>query len=166
VLRTLGERVRIMLRFKILVSVVPLIAAAALARIELFPAERPCIAVGSGTVQLATAPWHADLHVSFTDDPKLATVRVAISEDASAADFAVIDGADAAEENACAATQATQFVAITSRPTAASSVIFLSHDDGSADYRIFVQSKRFSERDAAALIVGAHGDRRHVALLN
>lgn len=155
-----------MLRYKVLVSAVPLIAAAILARIEFFPADRPCIAVATGTVQLATAPWHSDLHVSFTDDPKLATVRVAVSDNAATADFAVIDGADAAEENACAATADTQFVAISSRPNATSAVIFLSHDDGPADYRIFVQSRRFTERDAAALIVGAHGDRRRLASLN
>jgi hypothetical protein len=160
------KAVRIMLRFKVLVSVVPLIAAAILARIEFFPADRPCIAIATGTVQLASAPWHADLHVSFTDDPKLATVRVAVSDNAATADFAVIDGTDAAEENACAATAATQFVAISSRPRGSSPVIFLSHDDGPADYRIFVQSTRFTERDAAALIVGAHGDRRHLAFLN
>jgi len=155
-----------MLRYKVLVSVVPLIAAAILARIEFFPADRPCIAVATGTVQLATAPWHADLHVSFTDDPKLATVRVAVSDNAATADFAVIDGAEAADDNACAATASTQFVAISSRPSAASPIIFLSHDDGPADYRIFVLSKRVTERDAAALIVGAHGDHRHLASLD
>jgi hypothetical protein len=160
------KRVRIMLRFKVLVSVVPLIAAGILARIEFFPAERPCIAIATGTVQLASAPWTADLHVSFTDDPKLATVRVAVSDNVATADFAVIDGAEGAEESACAATADTQFVAISSRPTASSPVIFLSHDDGPADYRIFVQSIRLTERDAAALIVGAHGDRRHLASLN
>jgi hypothetical protein len=162
----LFKRVRIMLRFKVLVSVIPLIAAAILARIEFFPADRPCIAVASGTVELATAPWHADLRVSFTDDPKLATVRVAVSDNAATADFAVIDGADAAEENVCAPTADTQFVAISSRPSASSPIIFLSHDDELADYRIFVQSKRFTERDAAALIVGARGDHRHLAALN
>lgn len=154
-----------MLRFKVLVSIVPLIAAAILARIEFFPAERPCIALGSGTVQLATAPWHADLRVSFTDDPKLATVRVSVSDNAATADFTVIDGTDAAEENACAATADTQFVAISSRSSASSPVILLTHDDGPADYRIFVHSRGFTERDAAALIVGAHGERRHLALL-
>jgi hypothetical protein len=155
-----------MLRFKVLVSVVPLIAAAILARFEFFPADRPCIAVGAGTVQLATAPWHADLHVSFTDDPGLATVRVAVSDNPETADYAVIDETDAAEENACEVTAATQFVAISSRPTASSPVIFLSHEDGPADYRIFVRSRRFTERDAAALIVGAHGDRQQLALLD
>jgi hypothetical protein len=155
-----------MLRFKVLVSVIPLITVAILARIEFFPADHPCIAIASGTVQLASTPWHADLHVSFTDDPKLATVRVAVSDNAATADFAVIDGPDAAEENACEATAATQFVAITSRSNGSSPVIFLSHDDGPADYRIYVQSTRFTERDAAALIVGAHGDHRHLASLN
>jgi hypothetical protein len=155
-----------MLRFKVLVSVVPLIAAAILARFEFFSADRPCIAIGAGTVQLATAPWHADLHVSFTDDPGLATVRVAVSDNAATADFAVIDETDIAEENACEVNAATQFVAISSRPTGSSPVIFLSHDDGPADYRIFVRSRRFTERDAAALIVGAHGDRQQLALLD
>ena len=42
---------------------------------------------------------------------------------------------------------------------------FIDAGDGPADYRIFVQSTRFTERDAAALIVGAHGDHRHLALL-
>jgi hypothetical protein len=155
-----------MLRFKVLVSVTPLMAAAILARIEFVPTDGPCIAIASGSVQLATAPWHADLRVSFTDDPRLATVRVAVSDNAATADFAVIDGTDIADENACAATADTQFVAISSHPGASSPVIYLSHDDGPADYRIFVQSNRFTERDAAALIVGAHGDHRHLALLD
>ena len=146
-----------MLRFKILVSAVPLIVAAIVARIEFFPGARPCIAVGAGTVELATAPWHADLHVSFTDDPKLATVRVSIADNPEAADFAVVDDTNAADDSACAATPATQFIAISKRPAHSAPVIFLSHEDGAADYRIFVRSKRFSTREAAALIVGAHG---------
>src|ERR1700755_1101217 len=129
-----------MLRFKVLVSAVPLIVAAIVARVELFSGSRPCIAVDTGTVEIASAPWHADLRVSFTDDPRLATVRVAVSDNGATADFAVIDGSDAPEENACGATASTQFVAISSRPSNSSSVIFLSHDDGPADYRIFVQS--------------------------
>ena len=152
-----------MLRFKILVSVVPLIAAAILARMEFFASPRPCIALDSGTVEIASAPWHADLHVSFTDDPKLATVRVAISDNAEAADFAVVDDADAGDDSACEATPATQFIAISKRPDAAAPVIFLVHGEGPADYRIFVRSKRLSAREAAALIVGAHGQRRRLA---
>src|SRR5262249_11703845 len=147
---------RSMLRFTILASVVPLIVAAILARVELFPSPRPCIAVGAGTVEIASAPWNADLHVSFTDNPRLATVRVAISDTPEEADFAVVDDADTADDSACEATPATQFIAISGRGRAAAPVIFLPHDDGPADYRIFVPPNRLTDREAAALIVGAH----------
>jgi hypothetical protein len=151
-----------MLRFKILVSAIPLVLAAILARVEFLPNSRPCIALGSGTVEIASAPWHADLHVSFTDDPKLATVHVAISDNAEAADFAVVDDANAADGNVCEATPATQFIAISAPEAGSAPVIYLSHEAGPADYRIFVRSKRFTDRQAAALIVGAHGRPPHL----
>jgi Tol biopolymer transport system component len=152
-----------MLRLKILVSAVPLIAAAILARVELVPSQHPCIAIGADTLQIADAPWHADLHVSFTDNPALATIRVALTDRAESADFAVIDDAEETEDATCTVTPSTQFVAVSARPSAGAPVIYLSPDDGSADYRIFVRSKRFSAREAAALIVGAHGERPRLA---
>jgi len=152
-----------MLRLKILVSAVPLIAAALLARVEFFPGTQPCLAIGANTLQIASAPWHADLHVSFTDDPKLATVRVAISDSAETADFAVVDDIDGTEETACEATAATRFVAISAQPSGSAPVIYLSHDGGASDYRIFVRSTRLTERDAAALVVGARGEHPHLA---
>ena len=42
-------------------------------------------------------------------------------------------------------------------PKAASEPVIYLSTEGAADYRIFVQSKSFSARDAAALIVGARG---------
>jgi hypothetical protein len=157
------ERVRIMLRLKIVASAVPLIAAAILARIELVPSQRPCIAIGTDTLQLASAPWHADLHVSFTDDPALATVRVALTDRAETADFAVIDDADETEDATCTATPSTQFVAVSAHRSIGAPMIYLSPDESSADYRIFVRSKHFSAHEAAALIVGAHSDRPQLA---
>jgi hypothetical protein len=148
-----------MLRFKVLVSVIPLIAAATVAHIEFFPTTHPCVAVASGTVEIASVHWHADLHVSFTDDPRLATVRVAISEGAEVADFAVVDDIEAVDDRACQASPATQFVAISAHRDGGMPVIYLSRDDGPADYRIFVHSKRFTDRQAAALIVGSQGQR-------
>jgi hypothetical protein len=145
-----------MLRFKILVSTVPLIFAAVFARAGLLPGPHPCIAISNISVQISDLPWHADLHVAFTDDPAEATVRVQISDSAEAADFVVIDDADSAERGACEANAATRFVAVAANPEAGAPVIYLS-PDGPADYRIFVRSKTFSVRDAAALIVGAGG---------
>jgi hypothetical protein len=145
-----------MLRFKILASTIPLIIAAVLARSELAPAARPCIALGETSVQMASGPWQAHLNVSFTDDPARATVRVQLVDGAEAADFAVVDDIDSTEANACVATAATRFVAIAAFPSGADPVIYLSQG-GNADYRIFVRSRRFTSREAAALIVGAGG---------
>ena len=151
-----------MSRFTILVSAVPLIAGAVLAGVEVFERPQPCINVGGETLEIGSAPWHADLRVSFTDDPSLATVRVGVTDNAADADFAVIDDVDGAEENACGVTPATQFVAVSAQPMATAPVIYLSRH-GPADYRIFVKSKHFSLHEAAALIVGAHGERPHLA---
>jgi len=143
-----------MLRFKILASVVPLIFAGVFARGGLLPGPHPCIAISNVSVQISDLPWHADLHVAFTDDPAAATVRVQISDSAEAADFVMVDAADSAEQGACEASAATRFVAVSANPESGSPVIYLSRD-GPADYRIFVRSKTFSLRDAAALMVGA-----------
>jgi hypothetical protein len=150
-----------MLRLKILASVAPLAVAAVFARGELLPGPRPCIEVGGTAVQIASIPWQARLHVSFTGDPRLATVRVQIVDSAEAADFTVIDDIDDAEAGGCESHATPQLVAISRNPSTSDPVIYLSQD-GPSDYRIFVHSKSFSARDAAALIVGARGGHRRL----
>ena len=145
---------RFMLRFRILASSIPLLVVTVFARGELLAGSHPCIAISNTSVQIASMPWRADLHVAFTDDPAAATVRVQISESPEAADFAVVDDVDSAESGACEANPASRSVAISADPAGGAPVIYLSHD-GPADYRIFVRSKTFSVRDAAALVVGA-----------
>jgi hypothetical protein len=146
---------RFMLRFKILASAVPFFVAAVFARAGLQPETQPCIAMSDTSIRISDLPWHADLHVAFTDDPAAATVRVQISDDPEAADFAVVDDADV-EPGACEANPATRFVSVSANPAGSEPVIFLTHE-GPADYRIFVRSKAFTVRDAAALVVGAGG---------
>jgi hypothetical protein len=150
-----------MLRFKILASAVPLIVVAVFARGGLLPGPRPCITIADTSVQITSVPWQAQLHVSFTSDPAAATVRVRVTDSADTADFAVIDDVDSAEAGACEATAATQFVAISASRSVSAPVIYLS-DNGPADYRIFVRSKTFTARDAAALIVGASSGHRRL----
>ncbi len=144
-----------MLRFKILASAVPLVVAALFTRGGLLPGPHPCIAVANSSVEIADLPWRADLHVAFTDDPAEATVRVMVTESAEAADFALVDDYDAADVGACQANPATHAVAISDTAASSAPIIYLSHE-GPADYRIFVRSRTFSQREAAALVVGAH----------
>jgi hypothetical protein len=150
-----------MLRFGILASVVPLAVAAMFARGELLPGPRPCIEISGASLQIAALSWQAQRHVSFTGDPGLATVRVQISDSVEAADFTVIDDIDSAETGAWESNAPPQLVAISTSPSGSDPVIYLSKD-GPADYRIFVHSKTFSARDAAALIVGARGGPHHL----
>jgi hypothetical protein len=145
-----------MSRLKILASVIPLLVAAVFARGEFSGSLRPCIAIGDASVQITSMPWQAQLHVGFTDDPATATVRVQIADSAQAADFAVVDDLDSPEPGACEVNASTRLVAISANPSTSAPVIYLS-PDGPADYRIFVRSKSFTARDAAALLVGARG---------
>jgi hypothetical protein len=151
-----------MLRFRVLASVVPLAVTAFLARGEIFSDARPCVAVADTSVQLTSLPWQSSLHVSFTTNPAKATVRVQIIDSAEAADFAVIDDIDTAEDGACHTSAVPQLVSIAKGFSPSDPVIYLT-EDGPADYRIFVQSKTFSTLDAAALIVGARGARHQAS---
>ncbi|MGY3287415.1 hypothetical protein ACVWWP_000482 [Bradyrhizobium sp. LM3.6] len=151
-----------MLRFKILASVVPLLAAAVFARSEIGSVSHPCIALGETSVELTSLFWTAGLHVAFTDDPALATVRVQITEDADAADFAVVDDGLGSESETCQANPSTRLISIAAQPVDGGQVIYLS-TEGPADYSVYVRSKKtFSQREAAALIVGARSGHRHL----
>jgi hypothetical protein len=88
-------------------------------------------------------------------------VRVQLTDNAEAADFTVVDDVDSAEGGACETNAATKRVAISAAAAGNAPVIYLS-TEGPADYRIFVRSKTFSARDAAALIVGAGDSHRRV----
>ncbi len=101
------------------------------------------------------------MHVAFTEDPARATVRVQITDEADAADFAVVDDGIGSESESCQANPSTRLVSIAAQPVDGGQVIYLS-TEGPADYRIYVRSKSFSPREAAALIVGAHGSHRQL----
>ena len=120
-----------------------------------------CIAIGETSVELTSLFWTAGVQVAFTDDPAQATVRVQITDDADAADFAVVDDGASEEPGACQGNPSTRLVAISGQPGGDRPTIYLS-TEGPSDYRIYVRSKTFSQREAAALIVGARGGRHHL----
>ncbi|MHB0770749.1 hypothetical protein [Bradyrhizobium sp. 5.13L] len=150
-----------MLRLNILASAVPLLAAAVFARAEIGSVSQPCIALGETSVELTSLFWTAGVHVAFTDDPAQATVRVQITDNADTADFTVVDDGLGSEADSCQANPSRRLVSIAAEPVDGGQVIYLS-SEGPADYRIYVRSKTFSQREAAALIVGARGGHRHL----
>lgn len=121
---------------------------------EMTPSVSPCISAGGVTLQIATSDWQNPLHVTFTSDPRAASVRVQIVDRPELADFSVVDDIEAINADSCSLNDEMKFVSVTERHQVGEPVIYLS-GDGGADYRIFVQSRSFSMKDAAALIVGA-----------
>lgn len=142
-------------------SVLPFVLAGGMAPAWLSGGQ-PCISAGLTTVQMAWLPWRADLHVAFTEQPELATVRVQLVEQPDLADFVVADDVTGIEDSSCSMTGEGRSVAIVARAASGEPTIYLSSEPN-ADYRIFVHSGSFTPQQAAALIVGARGGRSHVA---
>jgi len=164
-----------MVRFRIWVSSLPLLGLAAFAHGELMPRNRPCMTIGDTAVQLATgwqSSWQVSwqgsrqdgLHVRFTDNPAKATMRVELTDNAEAADFAVADDEAGSSSAACEAMVPLRLVTISEAVSARDQVVYLS-SNGPADYRIFVKSATFTSQEVAAMLVAARGDRRHLASL-
>lgn len=142
------------MRMRVLASAIPMLLAGIVAGGDLTPGASPCISAGGVTHRIATSDWQNPLHVSFTSDPRAASVRVQIVDRAELADFTVIDDMETANADSCGLNDDMKYVSVTQTHASGEPVIYLSSDDG-ADYRIFVQSHAFSVKDAAALIVGA-----------
>jgi len=160
-----------MVRFRIWASTLPLLGLAAFAHGELVSSNRPCMTIGDTSVQLATgwqssfqSSWQDGLHVRFTDDPAKATIHVELTDNAEAADFTVADDEVGSSSTACEAMAPPRLVTISREASARDQVVYLS-SNGPADYRIFVKSATFTAQEVAAMLVGARGDRRHLASL-
>ncbi|HEY0233794.1 MAG TPA: hypothetical protein VGC86_01885 [Afipia sp.] len=142
-----------MLQSRILASAFPLLIISTLAGANLIPSAQPCIPLNDTAFRVAYAPWQAQQHIAFTTDPKRASVRVQIVDNAEIADFSVIDDIDTLDTASCELSAQSRYIGIAASPAASEPVIYLSDEPG--DYRIFVRSKTFSIREAAALVVSA-----------
>lgn len=147
-----------MLQFRMLASAIPLLAVGILAGGHVASSSQPCISLGRSSVQIAYAPWQHPEHVSFTDNPHEATVRVQLVDRPELADFAIVDDDTTSDEDvrdtaSCRITNATRYVAIATHEAPSEPVIYLSEQPG--DYRLYVRSKNVSPRNAAALLIDA-----------
>ena len=162
------SKVGAVISFRVVVSVLPLVVLTGFAGSWAKPASQPCIATPSGALLFSSMPWRADIHVGFTDISSEATVRVQLVDQPDLADFVVTDDSvanvpDPSETDACEDAP-SRIVTIDSHAQSGEPVIFLTSGaqdlasfGGRADYRIFVQSTTWNAREAAAMIVAAHG---------
>ena len=139
--------VRIMLRFGILSSVIPLVLVGGGVSHDWTGASaRPCMGL---TFQSSSA-------IAFTSDPALATVKVQVVDAAELADLVIADEAGVTEPDGCGLQQLAQSMTFSAKPILGAPVVHLSREAG-ADYRIYVDSPTISAQQAAAMIVAARG---------
>src|SRR5262245_55487182 len=135
-----------MLRLSVLSSLIPLALAGGVAHDWTHASAAQCFA----------AP------AACTADPLAATVRVQIVASAELADLAIVDEANASEPANCGLDQAARMVMVTTRPQPGEPIVNLTRDSD-ADYRIYVDSRTISPRQAAALIVAVRGGQKRLA---
>jgi hypothetical protein len=151
-----------MLRFGILLSVIPLVLAGGIPHDWTASSAHPCIPAGMTTIRYTPTSMPSARPIAFTSDPALATIKVQIVDNPELADLAIIDDVAAADADGCGIDKMTRLVTISDRPVPGEPVVYMSRDAG-ADYRIYVVSKKVSYQHAAALIVGARGGHGRLA---
>jgi len=130
--------------------VLVLIAATMVAtRLAAVPPAGPCFTSGSVTYQV-TAASAPDYRVWIDSEATRPDLRIQLVDDASGADFVLVDDLDAANRGICRAAGAFKTVSIVDGTDGDVLKVNLSRDE-TADYRLFVRSARFSQHDAAAL---------------
>jgi hypothetical protein len=104
-----------MLRFRVLLPVALLIAAAIVAGVRRSAPIHPCIADGaaaaesgpapSGSAPPDSLPWHADLHIDAGDNPARSAVRTSSADSPRTADL-VVDDREKTGNGGCSVTSA------------------------------------------------------------
>jgi len=109
------------------------------------PSETPCFAAGDRSYRISNGAA-ADVTVRIDNAAAHPDLRMQLIDDAAAADFVLIDDADAG--NACPG-GAVQSIRIDAGARNPDLTVALSR--APAAYKIYVRSARFSQQDAAAL---------------
>jgi hypothetical protein len=110
-----------------------------------------CFTSGSATFRVA-AGGSSDYKVRFIDGQARPDLRMQLVDDAAEADFVLVDDVGMPTGNACKGPGPVKTIAIDPSAAEPDVTVSLSPDAAAADYRIFVQSARFSHQDAAALL--------------
>jgi hypothetical protein len=109
--------------------------------------EGPCFSSGAATYRILPKNAAADYRIRIAEAGTQADVTMNIAQGPDSADFVMLDESD--RGNSCANSGDVATIALGAKD-AADLTIALT-DDADADYKIFVRSDNFSQREAAAL---------------
>ncbi len=127
------------------------IAIPAAAQAFLSP-RQPCFTAGSAAYQISASAWRPDFKVKIDNHAAQPDLRIQLIDQPEIADFVLVDDFDPGQTNACRTSLPLKTIRIDEDEKFPDLTIALSSDGAAApDYKLYVQSARFSHQDAAAL---------------
>ena len=144
-----------------------MVAAVPVAAPAVYHAAAPqCFRAGSVTYRLSSTADAPDFRVKIDNAAAHPDMRVQLVDDATAADFVLVDDVGTAQTGDCrhAVNLKTIEVGATSRTPDVT--VSLSHRPARSAYKVYVNSVRFSHRDAAALLAAMTRSSRTFAARN
>jgi hypothetical protein len=114
------------------------------------PDDDRCLASGAATYRIAHDAASADFRIKIVGDALAPDLRIQRVDRPEIADFVLVDDANGNGPAACRSAP-MRTVAFDTGANAPDVTVKLSAEPA-ADYRIYVQSVRFSQQDAAALL--------------
>jgi len=115
-----------------------------------------CLSIGNASYRVATNMLGADLTVRIDSTAAAPDLRIALTESADAADFIFVDDGNAPLP--CGAN--ARMVRIDVAAVKPDVLVDLASEPATADYRIYVRSRRVAPQAIAALFAAAHAPLR------
>jgi hypothetical protein len=115
-------------------------------------AEGPCFASGAATYRIARDAPAAEFRIKIADHTAQPDLRMQLVDRAEIADFVLVDDFSGQEPAPCRSATPIRTVTVDADAAQPDVTVNLSADAGVSDYKIYVDSVRFSQRDAAALL--------------
>jgi len=117
------------------------------------PAKHPCFAAGTTTYRISASVRSPDYRVRIDNRAARPDLRMQLVDDATAADFVLVDDFDDAESNACRTSMPLKTIRIDDAEARPDLTISLAAEAEvtAPDFKLYVHSARFSHDEAAAL---------------
>jgi hypothetical protein len=151
-------------RLQKIVASIAIVAAPAAAYSALAPQQSACFTSGTASYRIAPSNTAPDFRIKIAGVGAHPDLRMQMVDRAEIADFVLVDDSSD-EEPGCNPSSRVRTVAVDAGARHPDVIVALTTDADTADYRLYVRSARFSQRDAMALLAAAWkaGDRRQMA---
>jgi hypothetical protein len=139
-------------RFRKTAILLALFSLPAFAHSALTTPEPLCFASGPVTYRLAPASALPDFKVRVDNAKPRPDLRMQMVSQPEIADFVIADDYSTKDMSACRTSSTVKTVKVDSKAEAPDVTIALTADGTGADYKVYVQSVRYSHQDKAALL--------------